>query len=131
MHEYDHSASGEQKQLFARKPSSPWLPNKHILPQVADTHTLATEQTHIVTESHAASTDFGPTRINLHYASILTAGPSPPIQHSTWLMRVQHRCTSCESGERGIDPTVRDLHDQDDWSCKSSKAASIRSHPDP
>ena len=83
MDDYDHSASGERKHLFAREPSALQLPYKHYLQQHADTATLETEQTRIGTKHQRTRTGFKPTRIKSHAASIVTAGRCPPIEHPT------------------------------------------------
>ena len=62
--------------------------------QHADIATLATAQTRIGTEHNGTYAAVEPTRIKKHAASTLTAGPCPPIEHPTWVVRLQHRCTS-------------------------------------
>ena len=101
MHGDDHGTSGERKHLFGPQPSCPWLPNKHILPQVADTTTLATEHKRIGTNRQRTHAAFGHTRIELHYASILTVVRCRPTEMPTWVAALHAGGPSHRSGERG------------------------------
>ena len=65
--------------------------------QHPDTATLATAQTRIGTEHNETYAAVEYMRIKKHAASTLTAGLCPPIEHPTWALRLQHRCTSCET----------------------------------
>ena len=99
--------------------------------QHPSTATWSTDHTSIGTNHRQTHAAFGSTRIKSCSASIAKVVRCRPTELPTQLATLHAGCTSCEPGERVIDPTVRDLHNQDDWSCKSSKAASIRSHPGP
>ena len=130
MHDYDHSASGERKHLFAREPSALQLLYKHYLQQHADTATLETEQTRIGTDAHAASTDIEHMRIKSHAASIVTAGRCPPIEHPTQVAALHAggpshcpgRCARCAGDRRS--------HASGPKGCDASIAAIIRHHPE-
>ena len=131
MHGHDQCAPGTRSNLLGRTPNALQLPNKHSKHQALESKSLDTDHMRIGTKHSQTCTGFEQMCIKFCYASTLTAGLCPPIEHPTWALRLQHRGPSHRSGERGRQAAINDMHEPDEWSCISSITTLIRHLPRP